>query len=84
MRTLWILPGWFGFIFGPAPSGSQVSSQRLTAMQQAVAWAKMPVVWYRRWKQRLDLATLGDHMLRDIGLDREMARRECAKPFWHR
>jgi uncharacterized protein YjiS (DUF1127 family) len=28
------------------------------------------------------LADLGDHLLRDIGVTRQEARRECAKRFW--
>lgn len=84
MRTLWILPGWFGFIFGPAPSGSLLSSPRSTVAGQAVNWVKLPVVWYRRWSQRLDLAELEDYLLTDIGLDRRDVHCETAKAFWHR
>ncbi|MES0074800.1 DUF1127 domain-containing protein [Mesorhizobium sp. M0058] len=32
--------------------------------------------------QRLDLAAVDDHLLRDLGLTREDVRRECAKSFW--
>ncbi|MEQ1937581.1 DUF1127 domain-containing protein [Mesorhizobium sp. CN5-321] len=39
-------------------------------------------VWAGRRKQRLDLADLDDHLLRDIGVTRQEARRECAKRFW--
>ena len=38
--------------------------------------------WYDRHLQRLDLSSLDDHLLRDIGLTPEQVRRECAKPFW--
>ena len=38
--------------------------------------------WYDRHFQRLDLAEIDDHMLRDLGLTREDVRRECAKSFW--
>lgn len=84
MRTIWILPGWFGFIFGPAPSGSQTPISVANSLSKAAAWLVMPVVWYRRWHQRLDLAALEDHQLRDIGLDRRDVHREASKPFWHR
>ncbi|WP_259782793.1 DUF1127 domain-containing protein [Aestuariispira ectoiniformans] len=47
-------------------------------------WVKLPVVWYRRWSQRLDLAELEDYLLTDIGLDRRDVHRETAKAFWHR
>ncbi|MER8529542.1 DUF1127 domain-containing protein [Mesorhizobium sp. M0814] len=32
--------------------------------------------------QRLDLAEIDDHLLRDLGLTPEDVRRECAKSFW--
>ncbi|RYI22222.1 MAG: DUF1127 domain-containing protein [Acetobacteraceae bacterium] len=35
-----------------------------------------------RRRDRLRLAHLDPHLLRDIGLDAQAARRECAKPFW--
>ena len=39
-------------------------------------------LWHRRWKQRLDLAGLDAHLLRDIGVTPRQALREVAKPFW--
>jgi uncharacterized protein YjiS (DUF1127 family) len=38
--------------------------------------------WVERSRQRRALAQLEDHLLRDIGLTRGEARRECANPFW--
>jgi len=38
--------------------------------------------WIERGRQRQALATLDDHMLRDIGITRIDAARECEKPFW--
>ncbi|MER9233753.1 DUF1127 domain-containing protein [Mesorhizobium sp. M0622] len=38
--------------------------------------------WYDRHLQRLDLAEIDDHLLRDLGLTAEDVRRECAKSFW--
>lgn len=35
-----------------------------------------------RRRERIRLAHLDAHLLRDIGLDAQDARRECAKPFW--
>ena len=32
--------------------------------------------------QRMRLEDLDPHMLRDIGLDRDAARREAHRPFW--
>lgn len=40
------------------------------------------VRWHRRARQRTTLAHLDDRLLRDIGLTRQQARRECAKWFW--
>ncbi|HLQ17974.1 MAG TPA: DUF1127 domain-containing protein [Tabrizicola sp.] len=35
-----------------------------------------------RRRDRNRLAHLDAHLLRDIGMDPQEARRECAKPFW--
>jgi uncharacterized protein YjiS (DUF1127 family) len=35
-----------------------------------------------RRRQRLALARLGDHLLKDIGLTAADVDAECAKPFW--
>jgi uncharacterized protein YjiS (DUF1127 family) len=41
-------------------------------------------VWMARRRQRQALAALNDHLLNDIGVSRNEARREAAKPFWRR
>jgi uncharacterized protein YjiS (DUF1127 family) len=44
-------------------------------------------IWIARSRQRKalgDLAVLNDDLLRDIGVTREEAFREAAKPFWRR
>ncbi len=33
-------------------------------------------------QQRMRLDQLDDHLLRDIGVDRQTARRESVRPFW--
>jgi len=38
--------------------------------------------WIDRNHQRRDLASLDDRLLRDIGISRYQAYRECTKPFW--
>ena len=38
--------------------------------------------WIERLRQREALAGLDDRMLRDIGITRVEAARECEKPFW--
>ncbi|PAQ05541.1 DUF1127 domain-containing protein [Mesorhizobium temperatum] len=42
----------------------------------------LPARWYDRHLQRLDLAEIDEHLLRDLGLTSEDVRRECAKSFW--
>ena len=39
-------------------------------------------VWNTRRRQRQQLRTLPDNMLRDIGVSRLDAEAEAAKPFW--
>jgi uncharacterized protein YjiS (DUF1127 family) len=42
-------------------------------------------LWLSRHRQRralADLATVDNHLLRDIGVSLEAARHEAAKPFW--
>jgi uncharacterized protein YjiS (DUF1127 family) len=41
-------------------------------------------VWVVRRHQRRALAELDEHLLNDVGLSPEQARREAAKPFWKR
>lgn len=50
-----------------------------TAWHAAVAWWQAT---RERRRQRVALAALDDHALRDIGLTRHQAEREAAKPFW--
>jgi uncharacterized protein YjiS (DUF1127 family) len=45
---------------------------------------KTIAVWITRRRQRRALAQLDDHLLADVGLSREQARREAARPFWKR
>jgi len=45
-----------------------------------------PIVWLKRAfavrAQRTRLEDLDDYLLRDIGVDREVAQREATRPFW--
>jgi len=47
----------------------------------AAAWMLISS-WVERSRQRQALAALDDHSLRDIGITRVDAARECEKPFW--
>ena len=38
--------------------------------------------WIERSRQRRALQDLDDHLLNDVGLSRDEAKRECAKLFW--
>jgi uncharacterized protein YjiS (DUF1127 family) len=38
--------------------------------------------WFKRSRERRDLADLSDTQLRDVGLSRDVIRREVEKPFW--
>ena len=44
--------------------------------------AKQLHSWHQRQRQRQALADLDEHLLSDIGITREAAAREVAKPFW--
>lgn len=54
--------------------------------QPFLAPLSRPLAMLRRWRQtareRRQLEEMDDRMLRDIGLAREDARREAARPFW--
>lgn len=48
-----------------------------------VAAARLLITrWIERRRQRKALAGLDDQQLRDIGITRLDAARECEKPFW--
>jgi uncharacterized protein YjiS (DUF1127 family) len=48
----------------------------------ALCRLRLLALWYDRHLQRLDLAEIDEHLLRDLGLTPEDVRRECAKSFW--
>jgi uncharacterized protein YjiS (DUF1127 family) len=45
-------------------------------------YARLAARWMARRRQRRALAELDAHLLRDVGLTAEQARREAAKWFW--
>jgi uncharacterized protein YjiS (DUF1127 family) len=44
--------------------------------------ADMLLIWHERARQRRQLRSLNDHMLRDLGLTRADVMAESSKPFW--
>ncbi len=48
----------------------------------ARSFAALLAAWWRRRRDRAELAQFGDRDLRDIGVTPAEAQRECAKPFW--
>jgi uncharacterized protein YjiS (DUF1127 family) len=42
----------------------------------------MVSAWSERVRQRRQLLSLPDHMLKDIGVSRFDVLKECEKPFW--
>jgi uncharacterized protein YjiS (DUF1127 family) len=52
----------------------------LTATRQAVAAIRL---WRARARSRQELRELSDHLLKDIGLRREVVGYEFPAPFWH-
>lgn len=41
------------------------------------------VQWQERRRSRIALGHLDDHLLRDVGLEQDIALKEAQKPFWH-
>ena len=56
--------------------------ENLTFGDRLRAWRRCYTVWRGRRRQRAALATLDARLLDDIGVDRQAALREAAKPFW--
>ena len=49
----------------------------------AVQFAVIVTQWDMKNRTRKHLARLDDHMLRDIGIERDAAYTEARRPFWH-
>jgi len=44
--------------------------------------SRLLLTWWQRAQQRRQLAEMEDWQLRDLGISREMADAEAARPFW--
>ncbi len=60
-----------------------VISLSLPASRKAAPLRARIVAWVVRRRSRAALARLDDHLLADIGLTRDHAKREASQPFWH-
>lgn len=74
-------------IMGASFLDSKVISERVYSIVQSVDAAMASVksvvrVWARRSQDRRYLASLNQHMLRDIGLEPHEIQAEISKPFW--
>ncbi len=69
--------GGYGRQIGNSPSEqiSRAARGARRAIGVLLGWSELA-------RQRHQLASLDDHMLRDIGIDRDVARRESARRFW--
>jgi uncharacterized protein YjiS (DUF1127 family) len=63
------------------------SAPRVAARATGPTWRLARLIgrlrtWFKRMRERRDLADLSDTQLRDVGLSREVIKREVEKPFW--
>ena len=62
---------------------SYLSSRPLTPTADlALRVAVVLVKWQHNWRTRRHLKDMDGHMLKDIGLTPEQARKEAQRPFW--
>ncbi len=66
-----------------AAAGLYVENNRAAATQdKSLSFVEQLTVYYHRIKQRRQLLTLDDRMLKDIGISRVDALRVARRPFW--
>jgi uncharacterized protein YjiS (DUF1127 family) len=68
-----------GFLFRAALAALSVAELLVALVWRA---AVLLITWQERARERRRLASLDEHMLRDIGLSRGEIHREIGKPFW--
>ncbi len=66
----------------PAQNAARTQRDLPTMARLMVASAVLVTAWNSRRQTRKTLAVLSDHELKDVGLSRDLAIREAAKPFW--
>lgn len=68
-----------GFLFRAALAALSVAELLVALVWRA---AVLLITWQERARERQRLASLDEHMLRDIGVSRSQVYREIGKPFW--
>jgi uncharacterized protein YjiS (DUF1127 family) len=72
-------------VFTHAVAPPEAFHQQRNSSSSLRAWFRTLRLWIGRSRQRRrlgELADLNDYLLRDIGVTRDEALRESAKPFW--
>ena len=72
----------FDLLLPPQAYSTRHPKERRAPVHPVAAAFALFARWSERVRQRQALTELDDHMLRDIGVTRVEALRECAKPFW--
>jgi uncharacterized protein YjiS (DUF1127 family) len=76
-------PGWALF---PRENAEEAAiHHQLASSTRAEEWLHTLFFWIDRGRQRSalgELAELDNYLLKDIGVSRDQALREAAKPFW--
>jgi uncharacterized protein YjiS (DUF1127 family) len=87
------LAEWYGLPLGAAAADDRASAPRWyaalpevrlrSAVRRGLArLGQRLLAWHDRARERRDLMELSDDMLRDLGIPRDEARRQAARPFW--
>jgi uncharacterized protein YjiS (DUF1127 family) len=66
----------------PIRSTAAFAPRRVSATAVATHLLSRALLWLEVRRQRRQLQSLSDAMLRDIGLSRADAEREATRPFW--
>jgi uncharacterized protein YjiS (DUF1127 family) len=72
-------------LFSLEIAGGEGRRQQSGSSTSTGGWLRAPLFWIERSHQRRrlgELADLNNYLLRDIGVSRDEALSESAKPFW--